>query len=213
MLKGRIEQTYPIVVPTVIYTGFQKWNAKTNFGEKQYNSKLYGEYKINLGYNLIAIQNYSFEELLEKRSLFAIGMIIEKCRTKEELSEQIIQIIENIREEDKKELAQIIKNIVVPQIGKENSKKILEKIKEKEMVGMSPLTKMLLDWEKEKEEAKAISRKEGKVEGRKKGKIEAMLETAQKLLERKMNIDDIQEITGISKEKLENMQKGMVMKS
>ena len=101
------------------------------------------------------------------------------------------------------------------------------------MVGMSPLTKMLLDWEKEKEEAKAISRmqgkeegitegrekgrKEGKVEGReegrKKGKIEAMMETAQKLLERKMNINDIQEITGISKERLENMQKGMVMKS
>ena len=80
---------------------------------------------------------------------------------------------------------------------------------------MSPLTKMLLDWEKEKEEAKAISRKEGKEEGitegrekgRKKGKIEAMLETAQKLLERKMNINDIQEITGISKERLENMQK------
>ena len=203
MLKGRIEQTYPIVVPTVIYTGFQKWNAKTNFGEKQYNSKLYGEYKINLGYNLIAIQNYSFEELLEKRSLFAIGMIIEKCKTKEELNEQIIKIIENIREKDKKELTQIIKNIVVPQIGKENSKKILKKIKEKEMVGMSPLTKMLLDWEKEKEEAKAVSKKEGKVNGR----IEAMLETAQKLLERKMNIKDIQEITGISKEELENMQK------
>ncbi len=130
-------------------------------------------------------------------------MIIEKCKTKEELNEQIIKIIENIREEDKKELTQIIKNIVVPQIGKENSKKILKKIKEKEMVGMSPLTKMLLDWEKEKEEAKAVSKKEGKVNGR----IEAMLETAQKLLERKMNIKDIQEITGISKEELENMQK------
>ena len=132
-----------------------------------------------------------------------MGMIIEKCKTKEELSEQIIKIIENIREKDKKELEQIIKNIVVPQIGKENSKKILKKIKEKEMVGMSPLTKMLLDWEKEKEEAKAVSKKEGKVNGR----IEAMLETAQKLLERKMNIKDIQEITGISKEELENMQK------
>lgn len=30
---------YPIVVPIVVYTGFQKWNAKTKFIEKQYRIK------------------------------------------------------------------------------------------------------------------------------------------------------------------------------
>ncbi len=206
MLKGTIEERYPIVVPVVIYTGFQKWNAKTSLGQKQYNSKIYNGYKIGLAYNLIAIQNYDFDTLLEKRSLFTSIVIIEKCKTEEEVEKQVNKVIENIKEEDKKEFTQIIKYIVAPLIGQEKAKIILEKIKEKEAIGMSPLTKMILDL---KIEAREEGRTEGGKEGQRKGRIEAMLEIAQKMLERNMNIKDIQEITGIGKKQLENMQKSM----
>lgn len=75
---------YPIVVPIVIYTGYQKWNVKTNFAQKQYQSQKYKEYAINLKYNLIAVQNYTFEELLNKKTLLANIMIIEKCKNGDE---------------------------------------------------------------------------------------------------------------------------------
>lgn len=68
---------------------------------------------------------------------------------------------------------------------------------------MSPFTKMMLDWEREKEKEK--------VEGREEGRREGILETAKRMIKRNMEIKDIQEITGLSKEELENM-KGMLAK-
>ena len=48
MRKSKKEEIYPIVVPTVIYTGFQKWNVPTNLAQKQYQSDSYKKYKILL---------------------------------------------------------------------------------------------------------------------------------------------------------------------
>ncbi len=89
--KEKLEDSkiYPIVVPIVIYTGYQKWNEKTNFEEKQYNAKEYEEYRIKLKYNLVAVQDYTFKELKEKESVFGIAMIIEKCKTAEEMEREI----------------------------------------------------------------------------------------------------------------------------
>lgn len=53
---------YPIIVPFVIYTGYQKWNAKTNFAQRQYQAKEYRKYQNNLSYNLISVQDYTFEK-------------------------------------------------------------------------------------------------------------------------------------------------------
>lgn len=144
----RKDKVYPVVVPTVIYTGFQKWNAKTNFAQSQYQSKNYKDYEIDLEYNLIAVQDYTLEELLEKRTLFGSIMIIEKCREAEELNQQINKIIEVIDDQkDLEALAEIISNIVVFRIGQEKANEILEKIRRKGELGMSPVTKMLLDLE------------------------------------------------------------------
>lgn len=144
----RKDKVYPVVVPTIIYTGFQKWNAKTNFAQSQYQSKNYKDYEIDLEYNLIAVQDYTLEELLEKRTLFGSIMIIEKCREAEELNQQINKIIEVIDDQkDLEALAEIISNIVVFRIGQEKANEILEKIRRKGELGMSPVTKMLLDLE------------------------------------------------------------------
>ena len=165
---------YPIVVPVVIYTGYRKWNAKTKFSEKQYRAKGFEEYKNHLKYNLIAVQDYTFEELLEKKSLFASVMIIEKCKTEEELIEQLEKIVEIIEEPEEKELlSEIITHILSIEIPKDKTEEILKKLNSKEEKGMSPLTKMLLDIEiKGKKKGEIEGRKKGEIEGRKKGEIE-----------------------------------------
>lgn len=94
--KEKLEDSkiYPIIIPIVIYTGYQKWNEKTNFEEKQYNAKEYEEYRVRLKYNLVAVQDYTFKELKEKESVFGIAMIIEKCKTAEEMEREISKILD-----------------------------------------------------------------------------------------------------------------------
>lgn len=144
----RKDKVYPVVVPIVIYTGFQKWNAKRNFADRQYQSTNYKEYEINLEYNLIAVQDYTYEELQKKQTLFASIMIMEKCNDTEELIIQIDRIIEMIKEpKDRETLAEIIINVIAFRVGAEKANEMLEKINRREETGMSPLTKMLLDLE------------------------------------------------------------------
>lgn len=66
---------------------------------------------------------------------------------------------------------------------------------------MSPLTKMLLDLEIEGEKRE----KRGKEKGKKEGIAETIMKTAKKMLEKKMEIRDIEEITGLSKEEIEKL--------
>ena len=212
MRKEKGHGIYPVVVPIVIYTGFQKWNAQTKFSQKQYQSQKYQKYKINLWYNLITVQDYTFEKLLEIGTLFSSMMILEKCKSIEELVEKINEITKIIQnKEDKKILIEIIEKILAPRIGKENSDIIIEKLNEKERFGMSPLTKMLLDLEIEGENTEKVGRekgkKEGKREGKKEGITETIIKTAQKMLQKKMQIQDIEEITGLSKEEIEKLEK------
>ena len=60
---------------------------------------------------------------------------------------------------------------------------------------MSPVTKMLLDLELK-----------GKESGIVEGVMKTINKTAQKMLKKNMNIKDIEEITGLSKEEIEKLQ-------
>ncbi len=196
MRKEEKNGLYPIVVPIVIYTGEQKWKAKTNFFDKQYSSEAYDKYKINLWYNLITIQDYTFEELLKKKTLFSSFMIIEKCKNKKELITRINQVIKTVNkdEENKQVLSEIVKYIIAPYVGEEITDKMLKEINEKEEVAMSPLTKMFFDLE---------------IKSEKKGERHGLRKTAQKMLEKKIKIQDIEEITGLTREEIEKLEKCM----
>lgn len=135
-------------------------------------------------------------------------MILEKCKSIEELIEKINEITKIIQnKEDKKILIEIIEKILAPRIGKENSDIIIEKLNKKERFGMSPLTKMLLDLEIEGEKREKRGQEKGKKEGKREGITETIIKTAQKMLQKKMQIQDIEEITGLSKEEIEKLEK------
>lgn len=194
----RKDKVYPVVVPIIIYTGFQKWKAQTNFAQSQYQSRNYKDYEINLEYNLIAVQDYTLEELLEKRTLFGSIMIIEKCREAEELNRQINKIVEVIDDsKDLEALAEIISNIIVFRIGQEKAKEILKKIRRKGELGMSPVTKMLLDLE---------------YKNWKKGKKEGITKTIKNMLQNGEPDEKIIKYTEISKEELKRI-KGELISS
>lgn len=197
------EKIFPVVVPIVIYTGVEKWKAKTDFAKRQYQSQNYEEYLIHLQYNLIAIQDYTNEELLEQKSLLSAAMILEKCKTAEELEKQSYKIVGVISEE-KEKLKEIIMNFVAKNIGKEKALKILEKIDKKEETGMSPLTKMLAEMQV-KAENEGMQR--GMEKGETSGKLKARMEMAKNMLEAGETEEKIILYTGISKNKIEKIKK------
>ena len=205
----RKDKVYPVVVPIVIYTGFQKWKVKTNFAQSQYPSPNYEDYKINLEYNLIAVQDYTLEELLEKRTLFASIMIIEKCRGIEELNQQINKIVEVIDDpKDLEALAEIITNIIVFRIGQEKAKQLLEKIRRKGELGMSPVTKMLFDLEyKNWKKGLREGIKKGKEEGIKEGIKDGKIKTIKNMIQSGESEEKIIKYTEISKEELRQIKR------
>lgn len=222
---------YPIVIPIIIYTGFQKWNLPTNFDKKQYQSKSYQDYAISLSYNLITVHDYTYEELLKKKTLFSSIMIIEKCKDEDEINEQMNKIIDIIQEpKDKEALSEIIVNIIRPIVGMEKAEIMLEKINKKEVQDMSPFTKFLLDYKyqvlKESEKAKKESEKlgmerglekgmekgieKGIKQGMKQGIKKAIQETVKNMIQFGEPDEKIMKYIGINKEELENI-KGMLI--
>ena len=154
------ENIYPIIVPIVIYTGYRKWNVKTNFSKMQYQSSFYEKYKFSLEYNLVSVQDYTFEEFFELDSLFGMVMVIEKCKTKKEIETRMNQIVKKVKNNKKKEkIEEIINYIIAPIIGRQKTEKMLEKLYEKEEIKMSPFTKAIFDAEIE---ARERGLKEGK---------------------------------------------------
>ena len=194
------ESKYPIVIPIVIYTGIQKWNSKTSLIQKQYDSIEFDDYKIDFKYNLITIHNYSFEELLKKKSLFGCIMIIEKCNTENEIEKYMNKIIEFMKNQERKDiLAEIISNIIEPIIGEEKTEEMLNKLYRKEICGMSPFTKTLLDM-KNKYETKGMQK--GIQEGKREGKKEGILNIAKRMIEKNIETEEIKELTGLSNEEI-----------
>lgn len=84
-IKNRKEdESYPLICPIVLYTGKKKWTAPrtiTGLQEKYYNFEPLDYPK----YNLIDVNDYTLEELIEERSSVARAMLFEKVKTKEEM--------------------------------------------------------------------------------------------------------------------------------
>lgn len=199
--KIKRETLYPIIVPIIIYTGKEKWKIPKNFKEKQIANYVFERYKINLEYNLIEINKISTKFLLQKRTLFAYRMILEKSKNREELKENLELIIKNIK--DKRQLEEI-KNMILHLFNNllemATQEELIEKIEikiEKEENDMSSLYDRLL-----KEIRSDIRR----------GKKEAKRETAEELIKNKVEDKIILKSTKITKEELENLKQKILVK-
>lgn len=89
------KKEYPIVVPIVVYTGKEKWIIPKDFSENQKDDYTYKDYKIRMKYNLIEINNIPNQVLLNEKSLFGYGMILEKSKGQDMLKENVELILKN----------------------------------------------------------------------------------------------------------------------
>ena len=196
------EYKLPLVIPIVLYTGKKKWDAKRYLEESQ--EKLDGV-KIKAGnYNLVDINDFTKEELLQEKTLISKMMLLEKSESTEESIEMLEKIIPNTKEEDKKLLKRVISILFGEKIGEEKTKELIEKIDggEGKMLALVDMirneNKMYIN----------MGRKEGRKEAREEGKIklkQQCLEIAKNLLKINMPISQISEVTKLPEEEIEKI--------
>ena len=192
------EYKLPFVIPIVLYTGKKKWDAKRYLEESQ---ETLDSVEIKAGnYNLVDINDFTKEELLQEKTLISKMMLLEKSESTEESIEMLEKIIPNTNKEEKELLKRVISILFGEKIGEEKTKELIEKIDggEEKMLALVDMirneNKMYIN----------IGRKEGRKEGEIKLK-QTCQEIAQKLLKLKMPITQISEITKLPKEEIEKL--------
>jgi len=194
------DERNPIIVPIVIYTGANKWNVKTNFSNTQKTYEGYEKYKINLNYKLIDINKFSKTELLEKDTKLASMMVLEKCKTKEEMKCEIIEMV--LRAKDKEKInwiKQMIKYVFIDKLG-DDARKILEVLEKGEKSEMEDLFER-------------IEINEAKIRKNliKKGIIKHMMNTIKNMLKQNEDEEKIMKYTNAKKEDIEKAKKELGM--
>ena len=185
----------PLVMPIVLYTGKQKWNANKYLEKSQ--EKIQG-LNIKIGnYSLVDINNYTEKELLEDNTFISKMMLIEKSKNTEEIAETLEKIISKTQKEDKELLKRIIEIFLEEKIGIQKSTELIRKL-ESEGDSMLAIVDMI---RKENQMYIDMGRKEGKKEGKK----DTLREIAIKMLKKNLTEKEITEITGISKKELNNL--------
>ena len=192
------EYKLPLVIPIVLYTGKKRWDAKRYLEESQ---ETLDGVEIKAGnYNLVDINDFTKEELLQEKTLISKMMLLEKSESTEESIEMLEKIISNTNKEEKELLKRVISILFGEKIGEEKTKELIEKIDggEEKMLALVDMirneNKMYIN----------IGRKEGRKEGEIKLK-QTCQEIAQKLLKLKMPITQISEITKLPKEEIEKL--------
>lgn len=194
----------PIIIPVVINTGPNKWNVKTNFADTQKTYEGYQEYKINLNYKLIDINKYSKKELIKKDTKLASMMILEKCKTREELKNEIVEMLLLAQDKERiRWIEQLIKYVFVDKMG-EDGNKILEILEKGEMSSMEDLLERI-------EINEARIRKKLIKKGKNEGIIETITIIIKNMLLQNEDEEKIMKYTNAKKEDIEEVKRELGM--
>lgn len=182
------------VIAIVIYTGPGEWKMPERLEEIQisfnYSKKILEDYDLTVGYNLLDINKLSKEELLEGETLFGRMMLVERARREEELIEILEEILPLTKENEREDVINILRYILVKDIGEEKAKEYIKKLEEG-VIEMSGYVNYL---RQDREATMLKMRNEGKKEGKRAGENNII----KTLFKNKMPAKEIAEKTGIA---------------
>ena len=182
------------VIAIVIYTGPGEWKMPQRLEEIQisfnYSKKILEDYDLTIGYNLLDINKLNKEELLEGETLFGRMMLVERARREEELIEILEEILPLTKENEREDVINILRYILVKDIGEEKAKEYIKKLEEG-VIEMSGYVNYL---RQDREATMLKMRNEGKKEGKRAGENNII----KTLFKNKMPAKEIAEKTGIA---------------
>ena len=191
------------VIKIVIFTGIGDWKPARSIVELQeeYGNKVkidkhyegIGEYK------LLESKDYSLKEIISKESTLLVkATIIEKARREETLIAVLDEIIPDIKEDEIDEMIRMIKYILVKDLGKDVANKYIKILesKIKEEGGKCAMVETMRALREDRKRTIMEARNTGKKAGILTGKIQ----DARNMLKKNIDIDLIEEITGLKRE-------------
>lgn len=108
--RAKISAKKPIVIPIVIYTGNEKIKRLEPISYNKIGKYAFENFEMNFEYNLINIRNTSPKYLIEKGTIFAYSMILEKSKNESELKQNMEMLKKAIQDAEKlKEIQKIYK--------------------------------------------------------------------------------------------------------
>jgi len=129
---------------------------------------------------------------------FSKMLLLEKLKTQEDIVSALDKMIQTEKDKNNRDiLKRVIAFIMKDKLPEEETKELLEKL---ESEGKDMVMEVL---QKESERQRRL----GERKGRREGRLEGRLDIFKNMLKRNMKVDQIQEITGITKEELEKIQK------
>ena len=203
----------PVVYAIVIYTGNRKWNAEKEIEKRQ--EKLPGIGRKGVAeYEIVDVNSYTEEELIRKEGILSKIMLIEKAKTQKELIEKIERIIrKKYTKEEEEILKRIIYYIFLPSLNEEKIKEIAKKLREKEGKGEMAVEELIRkSYDREFKRGKLEGRKLGRQEGRQEGKMQGKIQIVVELLKRNISEDFIIEISGITRNQIQEIKEKYIEK-
>ena len=213
--KERMKQKdykMPLIIAIVLYTGKESWKVEQEFLQVQEECSTYLKEKLGISsfYILEDINKISEEELLKSNNFLEKIFLLEKSKSKEDLKENFIKIIQKLKreeqegkitKEDKEEFEEDIIKILVPKIGQEEIKEQIEKSREGVEGKMElAVTRMIA---RENQAIRVKSKREGKIEGM----TQKSMEIAKKLFEIHMTAEEVKQITGLTEKEVAKLKK------
>lgn len=189
---GKSNYLYPKVIPIVLYTGNKKWKAKLSFSELQEKLPSYKENEKS--YTIVDINNYTKEKLIKDELFVTKVMLLEKSKTTKELIENAKDTLKNISESKFGKMVKIIYLLLGKKLGEDETKRILNIIIEKGEDDMLDVIERI-----EERERRELKQRELK------GKKEGIIEIAKNMIKQGCDIDFIYTITGLKKNKIEEL--------
>lgn len=194
---------YPTVVPILIYTGQVKWNVPKNFKYQQVKVTTYEKYRIDFGYNFIDVNQYSIQELLEKKTMFGYGMILEKSRATEDFVKNIKLILEK---ENNSEQLEKLQDIIVYLFGNvlddDEKNELFKLINEKVGDNMASLVERIKAGDRKR--MKQFEKK-GEREGKRIGK-KAIENITNQILKLDLDEEIMKKINNVTSEELKKLE-------
>ena len=213
--RERIKQKrykVPLIIAVVIYTGSRKWKVPQNLLQVQEQCETYlkEQLGINSFYVLEDVNKYSNQDLLESNNFLEKIFLLEKAKSQEEVKENFIKIIEKLQEEEKQgkitkeakeEFEENIIKILLPKISIKEIKEQLEKVEKINKKGDGQMYGLAV--------CDMLARENKKIEkrGEELGKKNGIIQVATNMLKAKMNHSIIKNMTGLTDEELERINK------
>lgn len=200
---GKKDYKFPKVISIVLYTGKTKWNVKKYIQEVQEELKGYKGLEF-AKYNVVDVNDYTKEELLQEESFLSKAMLIEKARYTNTLAIDLEKIVQELNMKDKvytKEQKELLATIIELTLKRKLETEEIDKLIKKLEGGNGEMLAVLEMIDKEN---KRIFR-EGKKEGKEEGMKETNLKVAKRLLSEKVSINIIIKATGLKEEEIKQL--------